>query len=619
MVKRLNEKKLVAKPGNPLLPGVQRTELGYNFTAVVNGEEEVWLLIYQNNSDKVIEEFLMPLSSEMGAVRTISIEGLVPHEYEYNYRMGDEIVHDPYACALTGRSEFAKKIDDTSAHQVRAKLVERPEPSKLGRMIAYEDMILYKLHARGFTKHETAKVKNGGTFSGIQEKIPYLKDLGVTSIELMPAYDFDECPKSNIEAKYQTPKATKVNYWGYAKGFYFAPKASYCATDNPVNEFAELVRALHAAGIECLMEFYFPTEVPITFIIDVLRFWKLWYQIDGFHLVGRDIPIEVIAADPLLGDVKVLYVGFDINKIYNNKIPKVKTLAEYNLGFQENFRRFLKGDKEQLSGITWHLKHNPKSNSVINYMTSQDGFTLADMVSYETRHNEANGEDNRDGTAYNNSRNYGVEGPSDKAGILAVRHRQMKNAIWFMMVSQGVPMIYAGDEMANSQEGNNNAYCQDNEIGWTNWSESEESIKMHEFVKAAIAFRKEHRILHATHEVEDTDYKALGIPEVSFHGKLAWVVNEKEKSQQIGILYCGEYERNANGKPDEYLYIAFNMSEKKKELALPHLPRKMKWEIAVDSSTKGGSGIYQKKAAMPVGQDKKLVVPARTVMILKGK
>jgi len=610
------------KRGNPQHLGVYQTEKGYNFAVAVENDQPASLLLYKSGSTEVIAEIPLPEDECTGDVRTVLIEGMQAQQCEYNYRIGAEIIGDPYARALSGRTGFGDPAADAKGHHIRGRIYDNPGELVKGPWIPYDTSIIYKLHVRGFTKHKASKVKAKGTFTGLQEKIPYLSNLGITTVELMPAYEFEECPdpaKQKYSSMIYQADVKRVNYWGYADGYYFAPKSAYCAGKDPIAEFRQTVTAFHKAGMEVLMEFYFTPQTSPVFILEVLRFWKLWYGVDGFHLTGTGIPIEIIAEEPLLKQCKILYTGFDINHLYGRQTPKKRVLAEYHQGFMENMRRFLKGDEDQVSGVIWHLKHNPKTHGVVNYVTCQDGFTLADLVTYDHRHNEANGEENRDGTAYNYSWNCGIEGPTRKVSIRELRQKQMRNSILFLMLSQGTPMLYAGDELGNSQSGNNNAYCQDNPIGWVDWTKNKRSEEMSAFVKAVIAFRKEHRIFHAEHELQDTDYRAIGIPEISFHGQCAWVPDVEVSSRQLGVMYCGQYVLNDDKKSDAYFYVAYNMHWEEQGFDLPKLPISLKWNLAIDSSAKEEVGIYPSEKCVPGKSGNHFKVPPRTIIVLIGR
>ena len=224
-----------------------------------------------------------------------------------------------------------------------------------------------------------------------------------------------------------------------------------------------MVHALHQAGIECIMEMYFPENTPSLQVVRSLWMWKLFYHVDGFHLMGDGVHQKVLEQDPILYGTKKMFSEIAGNADTENM------LAEYNAGFKQDMRRFLKSDEGMISGAEFHVQRNTGSFGTINYMANQDGFTLYDTVAYNYRHNEANGEDNRDGSEFNYSWNCGIEGATRKQAIRKMREQQMRNAFLMLLLSQGTPMIYGGDEFANSQAGNNNAWCQDNAVGWTDW------------------------------------------------------------------------------------------------------------------------------------------------------
>ena len=270
----------------------------------------------------------------------------------------------------------------------------------------------------------------------------------------MPAYEFTEMESVKTHARYrkeeELPK--RLNYWGYTKAFHFAPKRAYAATKDPVREFKDMVKTMHRLGIEVLMEFYFPEGCSPRYITECLQYWVQEYHVDGFHVRGVQGICNLMATDPLFADTKLLNIYFPVEEIYGKKnLPKKRMVAECNDGFMIDVRRFLKGDEESLKAFAERMRRNPKGSGLINYIASHDGFTLCDLVSYEERHNEDNGEQNRDGRVQNYSWNCGEEGKSRKKKILELRNRQMKNAWCMLLLSAGTPMILAGDESEEIQ------------------------------------------------------------------------------------------------------------------------------------------------------------------------
>ena len=274
-------------------------------------------------------------------------------------------------------------------------------------------------------------------------------------------------------------------------------------------------------------------------------------------------------------------------------------------------RRFLKGDEDTLHQALRRMRCNPVQNGVINYITSYEGFSLADLVSYDRKHNEANGEDNQDGNPYNASWNCGVEGPTRKRTILQLRKRQMKNALALLLFSQGTPMLTAGDEFGQSREGNNNPYCQDNEISWLNWKLTEKNKDFLDYTKELIALRKAHPVFHQSRELTLMDYAACGYPDLSYHGKDAWRLMADRLNREAGLMYCGRYAPKDRAQEDDFFYIAMNMHWEPQRLALPDLPAGMRWEKVLDTQ-----GDVVETQADPL--IKSITVPGRCIQVLES-
>ena len=394
-----------------------------------------------------------------------------------------------------------------------------------------------------------------------------------------------------------------------------APKRSYSATNDPAQEFRHLIQAMHKAGIACILEMYFPAGTNPFLALRALQSWKLNFHVDGFHVLGDGAPVQLLMQDGILSDSKLMFYGFDERDIRGKKEPAHKCVAEYNPGFLQDMRRFLKSDEEMVEGAAWHVRRNPDRYAVINYMACQDGFTLNDMVTYNYRHNEANYENNQDGSSYNYSWNCGVEGPTRKMNIRQLREQQLRNAFLMVLLSQGVPMIYGGDEIGNSQNGNNNAYCQDNSIGWIDWKGLKKNESLLEFVKAVIAFRKEHPILHTPGELRGVDYQTRGLPDVSVHGERAWLLNSENTSRLLGIMYYGAYARRKDGTYDDSIYIAYNFHWESRSVALPNLPGKGCWTKVIDTSMLKTNGFCYDDEK----HSRKLEIAPRTIVVLLAK
>lgn len=606
-----------AQPGYPLMLGAQRTPEGMNFGLEVPEGAQASLLLYKKKAKEPTQEYSFTEEHRNGSVCSMLLKGLKSEDYEYNFCIDGKIVHDPCAYRIIGREHFGETMD-ADVHKVRCGFLSKKaydwEEDKFPA-IPYSDMILYKVHVRGYTKAAKGVEGTKGTFKALKSMIPYWQELGVNAIELMPAYEFPEVeePKKKTGMVSEKRKEGKVNYWGYGEGFYYAPKRSYCSTKEVESEVRDFVKALHKAGMECIMEMYFPKNTNPFLALRALQFWRLFYHVDGFHLMGDGVPVSFLLSDGILSDAKLMFIGFDQNQVKEKK--GAKCVAEYNTGFLQDMRRFLKSDEDMIPAVSWRVKRNGDKFAVINYMAFQDGFTLNDMVTYNYRHNEDNGEANLDGCSYNFSWNCGFEGPSRKQNLRQIRERQIKNAFLMVLLSQGTPMIYGGDEIGNTQNGNNNAYCQDNSLGWIDWKGLKKNENVLEFVKKAIAFRKEHPILHMEKELKGVDYRAKGFPDVSLHGERAWYCSSENTSRLLGVMYCGSYAKKADGTADDFIYVIYNFHWENREAALPNLPEGMHWEKTIDTSALTENGFLTEKEKVKKNT-KKMEISPRTIVVL---
>ncbi|MDD3218300.1 MAG: alpha-amylase family glycosyl hydrolase [Lachnospiraceae bacterium] len=617
MEKERHSYKGIIKPGNPGVLGVTRVGRHANFAVEIPDGQKASLLLYHKNQE-AIEEIELPAEERTGNVAAVLLERFDWNQYDYNYEIDGEILLDPYAETILGRETFGYNRNREGAlvrggflnSKISMETDMRPD-------IEYENLILYKIHPRGFTMSTDSKVRKKGTFKGIQEKIPYLKKLGINGIMLMPAYEFEEVHEAQVsDGDYTFTEENKIsiNYWGYTEGNYFAPKYSYSTGNNPKDEMKLLIKELHRNQIGCYMEFYFPGNTKPYLAIDALHHWMREYHVDGFRLIGDGVPVESIITDPWLTKTKLFLSYVDGNHVYQGKEPVYKNLAEYNQSYQNDFRRLLKGDEDMLREFTYRARRVPITHGVINYVTDNNGFTLYDMVSYERKHNKANGEDNQDGENYNYTWNCGAEGDSRKMGIRKLRQQQMRNALLALFLSQGTPMLYGGDEFCNSQNGNNNAYCQDNSIGWLNWSQLKQSSLMTAFVQDIAAFRKEHPILHLKKEPRIMDYQSKGYPDLSYHSQRAWFSRFDNTCRQAGLMYCGEYAVREDGTPDDFIYIAYNFHWNEHDFALPKLPEGKKWYWTIDTSL---AESFRKEEKIVV--EKILRIQPRSISVLVGR
>jgi glycogen operon protein len=573
--------------GQPYPLGATVKENGINFSMVNSSNDECGIIFYKKGVEQK-ERILFDQKHRIGNICCVLVEGIAMTDYEYNFFIGDRVFVDPYAKKIVGNEKW--RAGEFKRPHLRGGF-DRDTFDWQGTStlhIPYSESIMYCLNVRSYTKHSSSKVKKKGTFEGLMEKIPYLKELGINSVELMPAYEFEECEwdsqdtilKENtieyqvehidkeLSVNTEPPKAKNINCWGYKEAFYFAPKASFSANGNACDEFRRMVREFHKNGIEVIMQFYFPENIKQGYILEIIKHWVLEYYIDGVHLKGMRIPVTLIATEPLLANTKVMCEDFYLHEIYpDTDKPGNKVLGYYRDEFMYDMRKLLKGDQNMLERLQYHMKSfNPKCG-VINYITNYYGFTLNDLVSYEKKHNEANGENNVDGTDFNFSWNCGAEGPSRKKAINKLRHKQMKNALTFVLTAQGTPLILAGDEFGNSQNGNNNCYCQDNDTGWVDWRGLTKNSDIYEYTKALIAFRKAHSILHIDESLSMLDRYGYGYPDLSYHGEEAWKAQLASYNRHMGIMYCG---KDDNGESD-YIYIAYNMHWDTHRFALPSI------------------------------------------------
>ena len=554
--------------GQPLPLGADVRKDRINFSVEVPEGKECSLILYKKGEKEPFQLFEMKEEDAVGHIRFLALKGQNLTKYEYNYLVGKEVLVDPMAKKIVGRKHWNEK-KDVQEHEVRAGLYEDKfdweEDKPL--LLPQEDVVAYSLHVRGFTKHSSSKAVHKGTFKGVIEKIPYLKELGVNQIHCMPFYEFEEC-------------LAYTNYWGYGDGFFFAPKSAYASNGDGVTELKMMIKACHKEGIEVIVEMPFGIKTPAYVQDECLRHYLMEYHVDGFILNPLSPALEVILSDPLL---------------------KASKLLKHQDDFQNTMRRFLKGDEGMVGGAIYWLRH--KEDHLYNYVTGQSGFTLRDLVSYDGKHNEENNEKNTDGTDYNYSWNCGVEGPSRKKSVVALRKNQIRNAMFLLLLAQGTPCILAGDEMGNSQKGNNNAYCQDNAIGWVEWTQKDKEKELWNLIHDLIAFRKKHPVFAQKRELLGQDHIHCGVPDVSYHGQYAWQVPDEMASRQLGIYYCGKF------ADDDDCFVAYNMHWEEHGFALPSLKGHKKWYLAASTE----EGVLEKPRLLE--SQKETEVKERTIEV----
>lgn len=639
--------------------GVSRLADGINFAVFSRHATAVTLALFRpGDLEPLVELPFDPVINRTGDVWHMLLHGLMSG-FEYGFRMNREgaeesllhrfdpaaVLLDPYARAVSGPSLW-RGAQREAARQGnwRGLLVEDRFDWGLDRPLNHHlaDSVIYEMHVRGFTRDPSAGVVAPGTFRGVIEKIPYLQQLGVTAVELLPVTEFDEA--DNYRKNPLTGEKLH-NFWGYHPLAWFAPKGAYSSgkdTEAPVREFKEMVKALHASGIEVILDmvfnhtgegneqgrtlslrgldnsvYYLVDEetgayanysgcgntvncnhpVVRDLIVDCLCYWVTEMHVDGFRfdlasILGRGPDGEVlanppllerIAGHPVLAETKLIAEAWDAAGLYQvGTFPNFGRWAEWNGKFRDDIRRFVRGDRGMVPVLATRLAGSSDLYQEggrapyhsINFVTSHDGFPLADLVSYATKHNKANGEYNSDGDNHNLSANHGVEGEADDPAILALRARQVRNYATLLLLAHGVPMILAGDEIGRSQGGNNNAWCQDNPVSWVDWTHLEENGELFTFFRRLIAFRQKHALLRARHfEGEESGERRL-----SWHGVRFNAPDWSGRSKSLAMHLQG-----MSGEAE--IYLIANAAQKAHEFELPPLAESV-WTRFIDTHLK---------------------------------
>jgi len=646
------------RPGKPLPFGVSTVPGGLNFSVYTSAGTSCTLVLLSRSENKIIKEIRIPDHYRIGDVYSIVVFDLDYEDIEYGYKIegpfspedghrfdGDNILMDPYARTTSGREEWGVEPNWELQYQHRSRISfddfdwEGDSPLE----IRDEDLVIYEMHVRSFTQSETSGVKFRGTYAGIVEKIPYLKKLGINAVELMPVFEFDEFENSRI---HPDTGERLYNYWGYSTVAFFAPKAGFASTGKfgmQVDEFKQLVKELHRANIEVILDVVFNhtaegnehgpsisfkgldnkiyymltpegyyynfsgtgntlncnNPVVRNLVLDCLRYWASEYHIDGFRfdlasILGRDpwgAPLnnppllESLAFDPILSSCKLIAEAWDAGGLYQvGTFPAFGRWSEWNGKYRDTARRFLKGDEGQVGELAQRIQGSPdlyqwngrSQATSINFITCHDGFTLADLVSFDQKHNEANGEFNRDGGDDNHSWNCGAEGWTDNPEILELRRKQAMNALGLLMTSRGTPMLLMGDEFGRSQHGNNNAYCIDSPVSWVDWNLLKSNEHLFNFAQALIAFRHQHPCLR----INRFDHGGSDIfPSCSFHGTKPWNVDWSSESRQLGWMMSSQTD---DGQSDT-VYVAANSAHYATWFELPQLPEVYEWDLCFNT------------------------------------
>jgi glycogen operon protein len=678
--------------GFPLPFGATLVPGGVNFSIYSRHARSCTLVLFEAGAEWPMARIPIPDEFRVGYVFAMIVFWLDPDRLEYGFELDGQwlpgagfrfdptkLLLDPYARAIAGRNVWGYSSEGSHGlpSPYRGRIVPDDFDWGVDRPpnLAAEDLVIYEMHVRGFTRHASSGVRYPGTFAAIREKIPYLKELGVNCVELMPVFEFDELdnPRTN-----PANGDRLLNYWGYNTVGFFAPKAGYAATGDlgmQADELKALIKELHRHGIQVILDVVFNHTVEgdergptISFrgidnstyylltpdgrylnfsgcgntlncnhpvvrdlVVNSLRYWASYYRIDGFRfdlasVLGRDMAgeplpnpplLEALAFDPILGKCKLIAEAWDAAGLYQvGSFPAYGRWAEWNGRYRDCIRRFLKGDAGQVEEVALRLMGSPDlyagrgPSASINFVTCHDGFTLHDLVSYNDKHNEANGEDNRDGANDNHCWNCGVEGPTDDPGIVRLRTRQMKNTLTMLLVSQGVPMLLMGDEVGRTQQGNNNAYCVDGPLTWLDWELKDRNAELFRFAKQMIAFRRRHAILR--HPAYCTE-RAIGPEqvEVSWHGGIAGQPDWSFESRSLAFMLHGP----GFGTTDS-IYVALNMDWQTMSFGLPSPPQGLRWYLFANTAMAAPEDIWEEGTEPPLLESNYILVTGRSVIVL---
>jgi glycogen operon protein len=656
---------------------------GVNFAVFSRHAERVHLVLFQSGVRKPIAE--LPLDRNVhktGDVWHIFVCG-VPVDVEYAYRVfgphapekghrfdPQRLMLDPYAEALSGGDEWGVAdsgfgaIDGRPARRCRILYDEFDWEDDMPLSTPMGETVIYELHVRGYTCSGTSGVGHPGTFLGLCEKIPHLKSLGVTAVQLMPVLEFDEMDQGYKKSPGGEPLR---NFWGYSPISFFAPKASYATRPGrAVVDFMQMVKTFHRAGMEVILDvvynhtsegnedgpaisfrgldnaiyymldrkgrYYnfagcgntFNCNHPLVrdLIIDSLAYMVAELHVDGFRfdlasILGRgsdgrvleDPPlIRHIAEHPVLAGTKLIAEAWDAAGLHQlGKFPAWGRWAELNGSFRDDVRNFVRSSPNAVAALAKRIcgsldiygdsSRHPYHS--INFITAHDGFTLRDLVSYGQKHNWDNGEDNRDGCDYNVSWNCGAEGPTDDPQIRALRDRQARNFLAILMISQGVPFISHGDEFGRTQLGNNNAYCQDNEISWVDWRLARENEDLLRFARMMIALRKKYFALNREEFVNRVTWHGTSIGDPDWTGE----------SRTLAFQLHGWH-----AMPD--LYAIFNAHWEWRKFSLPPRDGQRNWHRLVDTRLSSPDDILEENRAVALDPRDHYNVGPRSTAIL---
>ncbi|MDR2662325.1 MAG: glycogen debranching protein GlgX [Treponema sp.] len=709
----------VVETGKALPLGAALTGGGVNFALFSRHAETVTLILFDSaeKNSPFTEIKFDPRRNKTGDIWHCHIRDLKagacylyraagPYLPEKGFRFNPhKTLIDPYAKALTGLSEWdirsclgynpndpAGDLSFSTKDDIRAQprciVVDNSFDWQGDTPLNYplRFSVLYETHIKGLTAHPNSGAAHRGTYRGVIEKIPFFKDLGITSLEFLPLQEFNDREFPRVNPQTGQPL---TNYWGYSTVAFFAPKGSYAADQAPgaqVREFKEMVRELHKAGLEVILDIVFnhtaegneqgPTfsfrgldntiyyilnenrryyqnysgcgntvncnhPVVRTFIMDCLHYWVTEMHVDGFRfdlgsILGRDQKgrlmenpptLELIAEDPVLSHTKIIAEAWDAGGAYQVGWFPGGRWAEWNDRFRDDLRLYWRGDPGQtrhlatrLSGSSdLYLRDGRKPFHSINFVTSHDGFTLRDLVSYNHKHNGDNGEDSRDGSDNNYSYNNGAEGPSVDLMVEQTRERLMKNFIASMMISLGTPMLLGGDEMGRTQRGNNNAYCQDNDISWYDWSLLQKNAALYRFVKEITAFRLRHLGFMRPEFYTGRDGSYNAIPDIAWFDEAGGTPDWEQIGCCLAMRVDGSRADILADQDDNDFFIMFNSGSKKVTFSVCKALERKRWVRAVDTGLSPPEDILLPGTEKELAYSDRYTVQARSMVILISK
>ena len=681
------------RPGSRFPPGPSAVGDGINFCIFSRHATRVELLLYAaaDSPEPFQVIALTPEHNRSFFYWHVRVDGLPPGTC-YTW-----LADGPQDTAQTGRAfnpckdlldPCARAVTDTVWDRLRAAdprdeghtslraVVTEPTHSRAATAPrGLDGAVIYELHVGGFTRHPSSGVKHPGTFAGLIEKIPYLIDLGVTHVELLPVMAFDE---QDVPASVAARGLR--NYWGYSPHSFYSPHPRYCIDrTRSAHEFRALVDALHDAGIGVLLDVVFNHTaeggadgpminfkglandifyhleaadrrcyrdytgcgntincnhpVVTSYIVQCLKYWAEELGVDGFRfdlasVFARDQRGELMADPPvpwaiessrILSRVALIAEAWDAAGLYQVGAFPGMAWAEWNGRYRDVIRRFVRGDPGLVGEVATRIAGSADlyeaggrlPGNGINFITCHDGFTLNDLVSYNDKRNHGNGQDNRDGSNDNLSWNCGAEGETSDPGVLRLRHRQARNFLAILFLSQGVPLMLSGDEVLRSQSGNNNTWCQDNELSWFDWRLTETHADMLRFVRELIALRKRHPCLRRQRFLTGRPTPGATQPDIAWHGEHlhepAW---HDAGAQLLAFTLAGQHSGEAS------LHVILNMSDAERTVAVP-VPAGQRWRRAVDTALDAPHDVTRPGQQISV-EGGHYLAQARSVVVLEA-